>query len=562
MSEKEFKAKFTADNSDLKKKMTDVESRSQKFLGKMKGLGVALAGVFAVGKIIEFGKELLKLGGEVEGVRQAFNRLNDPTLLANMRKATRGTIDDLKLMQYAVKAENFQIPLSKLATYFEFATKRATQTGESVDYLVDSMITGIGRKSVLVMDNLGISAVALQDEVKKVGDFGLAAGNIIEREIGKMGDVVMTNAQRVDALKASWQNVKIQLSEKLAPVFTKMLEFAVEFGTKMTEGLGNVGKGAVAVANYFIDLYNNSNAFRGVIEAIRMAWNTTVGFIKLQVKSVVNTFVGMGQVLKDVFTGNWDEIRKHADEAGQSIADDYKAYGQQTADDWDRMIKNMVEKPHIQYIEIKPKVQSGTPAIGGGGREPIEIPARLAIDNITMPDFAKANGDELIEGIDFVARSYSAAELAAASFGEQVMAAGIMGERSMKDFGKTTLNIARKVIAAFIAEGIASVIKGTLERFAWTGPLAIGLAAAAGGGAAAMFNAAIPEFALGGGVSGPTLAMVGEAPGISRSNPEYIGTATQLGQMGLGGGVLKARVSRGDLLFVLNEGKSYNSNNF
>jgi len=559
MSEKEFKAKFTADNSDLKNKMTDVESRSQKFIGKMKALGVALGAVFAVGKIIEFGKELLKLGGEVEGVRQAFNRLNDPTLLANMRKATRGTIDDLKLMQYAVKAENFQIPLSKLATYFEFATKRATQTGESVDYLVDSLITGIGRKSVLVMDNLGISAVALQDEVKKVGDFGLAAGNIIEREIGKMGDVVMTNAQRVDALKASWQNVKIQLSEKLAPVFTKFLEFAVEFGSKMSGSLDRISEGAVALANYFIDLYNNSNAFRGVIEAIRMAWNTTVGFIKLQVKSVINTFVGMGQVLKDVFTGNWDEIRKHADEAGQNIADDYKEYGKDISEGWDRMIKNMVEKPHIQYIQIKPKVDSGTPAVGGGGREPIEIPAKLAIDNITMPDLANANIGELVKGINFVGQSFNAAQLAAASFGEQIMMAGIQGEKSMKDFGKTALMIAERVIAAYVAEAVAGAVKSALVGVPF--PFNLVAAGIAGGLAAATINAAIPEFALGGAAIGPTLAMVGEAPGISRSNPEYIGTAKQLG-LGSGGGTLKARVSRSDLLFVLNEGKSYNSNNF
>ena len=558
MAEKEFKAKFTADNSDLKNKMSDVETRSQKFLGKMKGLGVALAGVFAVGKIIEFGKELMKLGGEVEGVRQAFNRLNDPTLLANMRKATRGTIDDLKLMQYAVKADNFGIPLSKLATYFEFATKRASQTGESVDYLVESIVTGIGRKSVLVMDNLGISAVALQDEVARVGDFGIAAGNIIEREIGKMGDVILTNAQRVDALKSSWQNVKIQLSEKLAPVFTSMLEFAVEFGTKMTSSLDNISKGAVAVANYFIDLYNNSVAFRGVVETIRMAWNTTTGFIKLQVKSVINTFVGMGKVLKDVFTGNWDEIRKHADEAGQAIADDYKEYGQKTADDWDRMIKNMTEKPHVQYITLKPTVES-TAAPSGGSREVLEIPAKLAIDNITMPDFAKANVDELVEGITAISRSYSAAELAAASFGEQVMAAGIMGENSMKDFGKTALNIAKKVIAAYVAEGVAAAVKSALINVPF--PFNIAAAGIAGGLAAAAINAAIPEFAMGGGVSGPTLAMVGEAPGISRSNPEYIGTAKQLG-LGAGGGTLTTRISRSDLLFILNEGKSYNSNTF
>ena len=559
MAEKEFKAKFTADNSDLKNKMSDVETRSQKFLGKMKALGVALIGVFAVGKIIEFGKELLKLGGEVEGVRQAFNRLNKPTLLDDLRKATRGTIDDLKLMQYAVKAENFQIPLSKLATYFEFATKRATQTGESVDYLVDSIITGIGRKSVLVMDNLGISAVALQEEVKRVGDFGLAAGNIIEKEIGKMGDVVMTNAQRVDALKASWQNVKIQLSEKLAPVFTSMLEFAVEFGAKMSGSLDRISQYAVNVANYFIDLYNNSVAFRGVVETIRMAFSATAGFIRLQVASIINTFVGLGRVVKDVFTGNWDEIRKHADEAGQAIADDYKEYGQKTADDWDRMIKNMTEKPHVQYITLKPTVESaGVPS--GGSREVLEIPAKLAIDNITMPDFAKANVDELVEGIMAISRSYSAAELAAASFGEQIMAAGISGSQSMQDFGKTALMIAKKVIAAYVAEGIAAAVKSALINVPF--PFNIAAAGIAGSLAAAAINAAIPEFAMGGGVSGPTLAMVGEAPGISRSNPEYIGTAKQLGQMGMGGGRLTARISRNDLLFILNEGGKSNSNNY
>ena len=40
---------------------------------------------------------------------------------------------------------------------------------------------------------------------------------------------------------------------------------------------------------------------------------------------------------------------------------------------------------------------------------------------------------------------------------------------------------------------------------------------------------AFSGFAAGGAVSGPTLALVGEAPGISRSNPEFMGTAAQLG---------------------------------
>jgi hypothetical protein len=132
----------------------------------------------------------------------------------------------------------------------------------------------------------------------------------------------------------------------------------------------------------------------------------------------------------------------------------------------------------------------------------------------------------------------------------------------MKDFGRTALDVAERVIAAYVAEAVAGAVKSALINVPF--PFNIAAAGIAGGLAAAAINAAIPNFAAGGGVSGPTMAMVGEAPGISRSNPEYIGTAKQLSQMGIGGskGQLTARVSRGDLLFILNEGKSYNTRSY
>ena len=134
------------------------------------------------------------MAAQAEGIRAAFEALNNPTLLNDLRTSVRGTVDDVKLMQSAVRAKNFKIPLEKLGTFFKFATDRAIQTGESVDYLVNSIIDGIGRKSTLVMDNLGISAAELQAEIKKTGDFGLAAGNIIEKAIGEAGDVAETTA--------------------------------------------------------------------------------------------------------------------------------------------------------------------------------------------------------------------------------------------------------------------------------------------------------------------------------------------------------------------------------
>jgi len=200
--------KIKGDNKDLDKKLKGSEKSVNKFSQTIKKLGGLIAGAFAVRAIVNFGKEVVGLASKAEGVRTAFAKLGDPNLLANLRSATRGTVDDLTLMQKAVQAKNFNIPLDQLATYFKFATNRAIETGESVDYLVDSIITGIGRKSVLVMDNLGISAVELQEETKRLGDFGAAAGAIISRSLDETGAVADTTAIKLGKINTQWQNMK------------------------------------------------------------------------------------------------------------------------------------------------------------------------------------------------------------------------------------------------------------------------------------------------------------------------------------------------------------------
>ena len=195
--------------------------------GAFKRLGGLAAGAFALDKITSFVIKATELAGVFEGVEAAFNRLNNPALLDGLRKATQGTISDLELMKAAVRANNFKVPLNQLAGFFEFATKRAAQTGESVDYLVNSIIDGIGRKSTLVLDNLGISASELQEEIKKTGDFGQAAGNIIQRELAAAGDVALTSAQKTQQLNAQLENVTVEVGQKLIPVMNELKEAAI-----------------------------------------------------------------------------------------------------------------------------------------------------------------------------------------------------------------------------------------------------------------------------------------------------------------------------------------------
>lgn len=208
MAEQKLTTRLDIDKSGYDRKLSDAEKGMERFGSAVMRIAGSIAAAFSVGAIVNFTKESMKLAAQMEGVASAFKTLDQPGLLSDLQRATRGTVDNLTLMQKAVQAKNFKIPLSQLATYFEFATKRAIQTGESVDYLVNSIITGIGRKSVLVMDNLGISAVELQKEVEKVGDFGIATGNIIQRELGAMGDVADTAAVRFQTFATAVSNLK------------------------------------------------------------------------------------------------------------------------------------------------------------------------------------------------------------------------------------------------------------------------------------------------------------------------------------------------------------------
>lgn len=141
----------------------------------------------------------------------------------------------------------------------------------------------------------------------------------------------------------------------------------------MMEGFYNIRNAIVSVINYFIDLYNESTAFRYVVLGIGFAFKTVFGFFKLQAKSMIETFKGLGQIIRDVFTGNWDMIKEHANAAGQGIADAWEDYAQQVAENWNKMMDAATSKKHVQLIEIvtynAPSSAAPKPQEAGGGEK-------------------------------------------------------------------------------------------------------------------------------------------------------------------------------------------------
>ena len=190
---------------------------------KMTAYGLA-AGVAAsainglTSAISEAVTEGTRMAKEMEGVRVAFKRLDQPNLLNNLREATHGTVNDLELMKQAVKFDNFNLSLEQMGTFLAFAQQQAKDTGQDIGYLTDSIVTGLGRKSLPILDNLGLSATEIRERMKETGDMTKAVAQIIEERMSAAGGYVETASDRAAQATVELENAMTSLGETFAPL--------------------------------------------------------------------------------------------------------------------------------------------------------------------------------------------------------------------------------------------------------------------------------------------------------------------------------------------------------
>lgn len=345
--------------AETKKRISTLKDETEKstsFMGsQFRQLGAQIAGAFAVTQLVAFGKEAVLLAAKAEGITLAFGRLNQPDLLANLRTATRGTITDLSLMTAAVKAQNFKLPLENLATFFKFAQQRARETGESVDYLVESIVTGIGRKSPLILDNLGISAVELRKALKgvgvetaDVGDIASAVGVIIDRELAKQGNLALTTADKIDQMAVRWNNVKIGTG--------KALIAALDYFGKTKEGIEDVD--ALLKARLFRGFSAQLNEGIGEFEDAMSNWAAAQNKSKEPQKEQIRNVAFLKQLIEDLskellLEGNSVEQNKSTVKQLTAAQDELNAILGKTTNSIKEQKKEL-DKPHkgIEGVEV------------------------------------------------------------------------------------------------------------------------------------------------------------------------------------------------------------------
>jgi hypothetical protein len=127
--------------------------------------------------------------------------------------------------------------------------------------MVDSIVTGLGRKSLMILDNLGLSAAEIKERMKETGDMTKAVGAIIRDRMAAAGDYVETAADRAAQANVSLQNKMEELGRKFAPVE----EASNHLWTSMKIGILDIIGGPIArLLNELTEAGRQMNALRDI----------------------------------------------------------------------------------------------------------------------------------------------------------------------------------------------------------------------------------------------------------------------------------------------------------
>ena len=184
----------------------------------------------------------IELAESADGITHAFEKIGTADYLQELRTATKGTVSDIELMKAAVKAKDFRIPLEDLGKYLSFAQLKAQQTGQSLDYMVDSIVTGLGRKSPMILDNLGLSAAEIKEQTEKTGDFMKGVAKIVETNLAQAGETYISAADRAAQRTVELENAQRSLGEVLLPI-----------KEEFSDVYGQIQVGAIKAIKYLVE---------------------------------------------------------------------------------------------------------------------------------------------------------------------------------------------------------------------------------------------------------------------------------------------------------------------
>lgn len=271
--------KLVADADGLTKGLDQSARETESFMDKL-GTNVQAVGTAALAGLAGISAAAIGAGAAlagmtidaapVEGVSKAFEGLAQSAgmgadeMLAALKRGSSGMVSNRDLMLSFNKAASLVSTdfAVQLPDAMEYLSKVSASTGQDMGFLMDSMVTGVGRMSPMILDNLGIQvdmaqatdraaqmfgveADALTDSQKQAGLMNVVLEKLQENTAA-MPDTTQSAAAKMAQFKASMQDTKDQIGTAFLPILSEVmtglgnlastiLPPVVDFLTRMSE---------------------------------------------------------------------------------------------------------------------------------------------------------------------------------------------------------------------------------------------------------------------------------------------------------------------------------------
>jgi len=290
--------------------------------------GVAVAGfAAATAASVKFSEE----AGRLTDVQNTFTKLSENAgkssqhFLDQFQNMTDKTVSNADLMKQSVKASMLGIPIDKMGSLMEIARTQAVAMGEDVGYMLDSIVTGVGRASPLILDNLGITLKMGEVYENAAKALGKTSEELTDTERKtallnavtewgaqkqeEMGGKIESSAAKAMQFKARLENLKNDGLQKLQPVFDAVItiaERALDVFDRLGGLIGNFASKVQsaesplsAVNESLTGVFGSMDTLKGYLEIISGQW----GAFKERIDDVSITFYNFNDIIAQIQQG-------------------------------------------------------------------------------------------------------------------------------------------------------------------------------------------------------------------------------------------------------------------
>jgi hypothetical protein len=244
--------KGTRENTKAGKEGVDLlKDRYKQFTKVLGGVAAAYGSIMAARAAWDLAEEAAK----AEDVTNAFQRMTSSAgidyvkMMGEMKDATAGTVDEVLLMKKANQAMMLGVPVGRFGDLMKIARSAAMATGQDVGYMVESVITGLGRQSIAILDNLGIIVSSEESYAKFAKSIGTTASALTDaqKKIAFSNEVLAKGLATVE--KMGGEAALVAAADPFGRLATSVQDLKIAIGKDMTGAFSSAADNVASMIN-------------------------------------------------------------------------------------------------------------------------------------------------------------------------------------------------------------------------------------------------------------------------------------------------------------------------